>query len=242
MATDGSESKSDAHDIRDLQIKILLHEHKMIRGEVLLMMTQYKNHIRVLQLSATGIVAIVSWYITKSDVANETIKANWGLSWGVVFMIPLLCGYMIFDILHAIYSMTLLGARTEKIENQISKLAGPNLLLWEKIAKVFFSKWRPGGVYNPLWAHAALTLLVISAFMLGVPWYGYEILLTTPHKVGICNPEWWITFGKWSAVAIVGVCVFYGWEVLRKMRLKADTFVAGVMTEQTRIYVENTVK
>lgn len=214
----------------------------MIRGEVLLMLTQYKNHIRVLQLSATAIVAIVSWYVTNSEVANETIKANWGLGWGVVFMIPLLCGYMIFDILHAIYSMTLLGTRTDTIEKQVAKLAGPNLLIWEQISKVFFSQPRPGGVYNPAWAHAILTMLVISAFMLVVPWSCYDILLNIAHKAGVYNPEWLINAGKLSALIIVCVCFFYGREVLQKMRPKAEIFLADVMTEQTRIYGETAVK
>jgi len=85
-------------------------------------------------------------------------------------------------------------------------------------------------------------MLVISAFMLVVPWSCYEILLNIAHKAGVCNPEWLINAGKLSALIIVCVCFFYGREVLQKMRPKAEIFVADVMTEQTRIYGETTVK
>jgi len=107
---------------------------------------------------------------------------------------------------------------------------------------VCFSQRCSGGVHNPAWAHAILTVFVIIAFMLIVPWSCYEILLNIAHKAGVCNPEWLINAGNLSALIIVCVCFFYGREVLQKMRPKAETFVAGVMAEQTRIYGETAVK
>jgi hypothetical protein len=195
-----------------------------------------------LQLSSTGIVGIVFWYVTNAGKANEVIGANWGLSWGVVFMIPLLCGYLIFDILHTIYSMTLLGIRTNTIEDQVTKLAGPNLLMWEKISKVFYSKARPGRVYNPACAHAALTVFVIIIFMLVVPLFGYGKIFSVAHEASMPTGMLMIILGVLSALVIVGICFYYGMEILLKMRPKAEVFVSDLMSKQLHMYDEAKAK
>jgi hypothetical protein len=232
--TNPTVAKSVEIDSRDLQIKILLHEHTMIRNEVLLMLTQYKNHVRVLQLSATGILAIIYWYVSNPIGDFEMTALAWWMGFGIVFLVPVLCGYLVFDIVHTLYSMALLGARNEVIETQVAKIAGPNLMMWEKISKVFFSRWRPGGVRNPTWFHGLLSAVIIVILMGVVPVCFYWVLLSRADEAGVYSAPWWLGVGALSAVGVVGACFFYGIEVLLRMRPKADQFVTDLMAEQTR--------
>lgn len=216
------------NDKRALRVTVLLHEHSMIRNEVIAMIGHYKSHTRVLQLVVTAVVAVVAWWITlpadKPTMIDTDLNA-WRAAVGGALLIPILCSYLVMDVLHDLYSLTLLGARTSRLEEQIAEIAGPNLMMWERIASVFFSKFKSGGVFNPAYFHSALAGLTALFLMVGFPLLVYLVLWFSPMRLKILYAEEWFVFCILFCVVVVVLCVVYYWHVLVQMRGLAEHWI-----------------
>lgn len=212
-------------DRDELKVTVLLHEHSMVRNESILMLGHYKNHTRVLQIVATAVLALIYWYVTapvNTRIAVDVNPLAWRVALGVAILMPVLCAYLVFDVLHSLYALNLLGTRTSKLEVQVAEIVGPHLMIWERISTKFFSEPLPAGVWNPAYFHSGLAALVALSLMGVFPGLIYDVLWSSPVRVTIAYAEMWFLFGITTCVIVVGACFAYYWEVMRNMRRKAE--------------------
>ena len=213
------------------RLQILLHEHQMIREEILSTQGFFKNNIAALSVVLAGLYGVMGWVNTNYHSSPNMTTDVWSLALIGVFLINPICGYFLFDFLHSGYSLHLMGRRIEAIETQVEKEFGKNLLIWEKIAHPFSTEFRPAGVFNPSYFHVILTSIIFFFIMGVMPGLGYLILLryllSSPTIYGGVA----LAVASFISAIIFLASMFYADQSLRVAPRRMREFVANAMKE-----------
>ena len=152
-----------------------------MKQEVFLHTGYYKAHVARFQLMGTAILAGGSYVVAHPDLAPS--PANWWLWWTVATFIPVVANYLMFDVIEAQYSITLLGERMATIEEDVNHALGHRVLIWQSEAIApFWSKFRvTPQVINPDWFLSAFGAIIAIATAVLVPCLLYWNLWSIDH-------------------------------------------------------------
>ena len=210
----------------------------MLRAEIIFMLQQYKSHVQAMQLVSGGIIAAGSWVMLNIDPKKDMSIVQWWVSYGLVSMIPILCAYFIFDVLHSLYSMQLCGSRISSIERHISDIVGPNLLIWDSIPTILFRFNKIcladgiGAVNNSVFFHSILTFILFIIVIVVMPCsILYYLLQHHSNMIGDFSARMSIALSTLSTILIAVACTFYGFQSLRKQRRKIDCYIKRLLEE-----------
>lgn len=158
-------------------IDILLREYALLKSEIHLQISSLKRHVRNVQLVVALLLGAVSYVWVDGKLPPEKHLAIWLI--GIPVAVSLVC-YLVYDILDAAYQISIVGARMTIIEEEVNRLAGQRILVWEQDFAaqlngrlVMFDKWvlHPGGMIIIYMAIVIVILLIIVLWLLSSFWH-----------------------------------------------------------------------
>ncbi|HZF11899.1 MAG TPA: hypothetical protein VFE33_24195 [Thermoanaerobaculia bacterium] len=155
---------------------LLMRKYSLLKQEVWAHIGFYKAHVARFQLMGTAILAAAAYVI--SNPATVPNNKNWWLWWLATTLFPVMANYLIFDIIESQYAMILLGERMATIEEDVNRIAGCRLLIWETFgAPMFWQSFRPmPGVINPDWFLSSFGLIIATSMAVVIPSFLYYLL------------------------------------------------------------------
>jgi hypothetical protein len=221
MATDDIEQK----------VKVLLHEHSAIRGEILAFVGYYMNHVRNFQLVIFGLAAAFAFGILNWCEIEPSIRNYWFFWFLAVSFLPVVSGYLASDIIYAAYMMAILGSRNRSIERQIREMVGPDLMVWEtKYMKIFVKKLSTKGVPNPGTLQMGLVGIMMIYLLALIPLGGYYLIWNQSGRLH----DWILPVGMLIVSSILVISVMFA----KKSLWDAHTVIDGIADDETNLIVE----
>jgi hypothetical protein len=200
-------------------VAILMQKYSLLRQEVWLHIGYFKGHIAKFQLMGSALLAAGAYILSNSKLYPSS--ENWWVWWLGTTIVPVMCHYLIFDIIESQYAMILLGERLATLEEEINEKVGRQLLIWESlVSPLFWQGLRPmPGVINPDWFLSLFGFIIASFDAVAVPSLLYSILWKDrdPHSLGMCAA---IFCGVGLMVFSMGASLYCAWRVLLRMRGK----------------------
>lgn len=214
------------------KVAVLLHEHTVLRSEILAFVGYYMNHVRNFQLMLIGLCGAVAFIAGNWRTLEPSSPSIWYLWFVGITLVPIAAGYLAFDIIYAAYVMALLGARNGCIERQIALMVGPNLMIWEtQIANLFYKERKPAGVRNPAYVQGVFVALLGGFVIVFAPLAGYGVLCMQPTAVP--GKYWYLAFGTFISVAVFVVSALHAKSSILDTRRTVETFVENLVFGKT---------
>ncbi|HEV7516558.1 MAG TPA: hypothetical protein VGR07_09690 [Thermoanaerobaculia bacterium] len=211
----------------DITVDLLMRKYSLLKQEVWLHIGFYKAHVARFQLMGTAILAAAAYVIAHAELLPT--QQNWWLWWLATTLIPVMANYLTFDIFESQYAMILLGERMATIEEDINRIVGRRILIWEVFGSPkFWEDFRPvPGVINPDWFLGSLGMIIAIYIEILVPAILYFFLW--------CLAEGWtqhaiVIAGALLTVTLFSVSTYCGLKILLGMRGKPRAFFRAMLS------------
>jgi hypothetical protein len=200
-------------------LKVLLQKYSLLRQEVCLHIGYFKGHVAKFQLMGSALLAAGTYVLAHSSLFPS--EDNWWIWWLGATIIPVMCHYLIFDIIESQYAMILLGERLAVLEEEINEKLGRRVLIWDSlVSPLFWQGIRPmPGVLNPDWFLSFFSLIIAFFDAIAVPSLLYFLLwrVRNVHSLVMVAA---VLCGIGFMAFSMCLSLFCAWRVLLKMRGK----------------------
>lgn len=215
MSKPQQNTESNEINVSDL----LMKKYSLLREEVMFYLQLVKSQVKYLQIFIAGFLVIL-WYIFSNISAElSAVKAleQYGVSTELIILMVMLsittaCLYLILDISDSFCGIFIAAARLYTIEEELNRLAGRRILIWETQAQIrhighwifprrllrvvqvtiiaFFSVVIPEFFYLQLWQKGWHPIMVfiaafytVACFCLSIYAYHYSLHIVRPRTL-----------------------------------------------------------
>jgi hypothetical protein len=201
-------------------LKILMQKYALLKQEVCLHIGYFKGHVAKFQLMGSALLAAGAYIISNSKILYPG-RENWWIWWLGTTILPVMCHYLIFDIIESQYALILLGERLATLEEEVNERVGRRLLIWDSlVSPLFWQGPRPmPGVINPDWFLSLYGLIIAFFDAVALPSLLYGMLWRVRDSSSL-GMRAAIFCGIGFMALSMSVSLYCAWRVLLRMRGK----------------------
>jgi hypothetical protein len=205
-------------NLSETKIELAMKEYTLLRQEIWLHIGFFKGHVTKFQLMGSAILAVGAYVLSNATLFPN--HDNWWAWWVGATIVPILCHYLIFDVIGTQYAIILLGERVATLEEELNAYMERRLFIWETlVTPLFWRRFRPmQGVINPDWFLGFFGGVIAVFNSLLVPIFLYAVLWKIqPESLAMKSAIWG---GLGAAITFTCITLYAYWRVQLKMRGK----------------------
>jgi hypothetical protein len=215
-------------------IDILLKKYGMLKAEIHLQISSFKNHVRNVQIILTLLLSGTLYVVVdpKFKFADDT-----ALVWlaGTFGLISLVC-YLVYDNADPLYQISVISERLKTLEEEINRLAGKSVLIWEtQLSERFNDRPKPlPGVLHPIWLLQLYVTFLIAFVIIIIPCAICVSLWASPLTTYVGWKHAFIVVNFGYAIGSAGVLIWAARGLTMKLRREARKVIKATIADLAR--------
>jgi hypothetical protein len=203
-------------------IDLLMRKYAVMYSALLMRASSFTSHVRNSQLVVTLMIAVITASHYTEFKLNGDTKEGWVLATVIIMAATY---YIWYDTLDAHFAVVSHSARIKTLENQINKIAGRDLLVWERvIAPKLWGSARPfKGVLHPVRPMLAFQALLMVALAAGFPVSVYIVAWRLSD--GAVRFKALLVCLTLLSVALIGLAYYVWWGLNYRLNDRIVEFV-----------------